>query len=220
MSALPANNGDSGIQSLASSLSCQGGSICPEDRASEFFVLESNLNGLKTIILSRVGSNGDDDSVINLHKGNVKNDVLQIRAKMYAVALVFQYMNTPAVAEVFVTVNARMLKQLTIIDGTAARGGFTPVLFHDGKTPSPENWSDVWQYWMGLFLLGKAWSMQEWMKDAMETLKGAMKDSGMNAAEARQFLQSVEDERSNGAFRDDALKFGDGYRPILSRVGA
>ena len=136
--------------------------------------------------------------------------------QMYAVALVFQYMNLPGVAAVFGKVNSRFRDTMQLIDQADGLGGA-----HRPVVPGPDSnggvldwtWLQVWDWWIAAFLTQKQARMTAWMGEALAALENSL--SNDESPEARAAERDVQAEKQpGGLFHAGATVFS-GYGNII-----
>lgn len=195
-------------------MSCKGGTYCPDNtRIDEFWILNEQLNRMKTLVLSWVSSQGSASLPDYRHHGARWQDAM---GQMYAVALVFQYMNLPGVASVFAKVNARFRHTLQIIDrpdGGLGGGAHHPVVPGPNGGVVDWTWLQVWDWWIAAFLTQKQARMTAWMGDALAALETSLAaDASPEARAAERDVQA--EKQPGGLFHAGATVFA-GYGSII-----
>ncbi|MDI1489600.1 MAG: hypothetical protein OHK93_000797 [Ramalina farinacea] len=205
-------SGYTGAQALASSMSCKGGTYCSDNtRIDEFWILNDQLNGMKTLILSWVSSQGSASLPDYRQHGAQWRDAM---GQMYAVALVFQYMNLPGVANVFCKVNSRFRDTMQLIDQADGLGGT-----HRPVVPGPNGgvvdwtWQQVWDWWIGAFLTQKQERMTAWIGEALAALESSL--AADQSPEARAAERDVQAEKQPGGLFNAGATVFSGYGSII-----
>ena len=95
--------------------------------------------------------------------------------QLYAVALVFQYMNLPGVASGFGRVNDRFKQTMQSIDETDWLGwAHRPVVLGPDGNDAEWTWLQVWNWWIAEFLTQKQTKMMQWMRDTLAALEESL----------------------------------------------
>jgi hypothetical protein len=213
-------SGTTPAQALANAMSCFGKGCPATDRQSEFYILQSDINGLKAIVLGQMRADADFRLL------NCKEDVSweKNRAKLYTLSTVFQYMSDPDVAAVFVKVNARVRSVLEALDDDT---------FYDAHTPQPLNvpdnddtvqhlqhngWLGAYDYFMRMFLFQAQEKSRQFayscMNDVIAQIQG---DDALSDDEKKQqaAMLAANRQSASGMWSDATLTFGSGFMGLM-----
>ncbi|KAE9364748.1 hypothetical protein N431DRAFT_520352 [Stipitochalara longipes BDJ] len=208
-------NGKTPAQALANVVSCFGGS-CPEsNRVSEFYILESGINQVKTVILSKLSTSGS--AVLPSCKATGSSSLTwqQMRTKMVTVSMAFEYMRDQDVFNIFNTVNTRFRNVLLALDADAFYGNLKPLPQLVAGDPTNIiqhlSWTNAYDYWMTGFLRQAEIKMQQWMFDCVVSMVAAATASGATV-EANWALN----QQQSGLFTEASTQFGTLYNSLMS----
>jgi hypothetical protein len=127
-------------------------------RLNEFFILEAEVNTAKTVILSH---NLEFSGLPALYESDPWARTLQT-IRVYSMA--FNYMNAPAVSNIFHNTNQRMRTVLDQIDNDPFYNNNRPSTCDDGHgQQTPNTWRGLWDEWIAKFITYKEIKMTDWI---------------------------------------------------------
>jgi hypothetical protein len=212
-------------QKLANEISCLGGT-CPDDsRASEFYILQKDVNGLKAILFGELSRKAEKNAEFKEYKCDAAK-WSDNRDKLANLAAVFQYIQKPEVAAVFVKVTARMRAVLADLDADPFYSQYKPAAL---KIPAADDqveeithngWAGAYDYFMAMFLTQAEEKSNLFVHECVIKINGQIDADTTLTTDAEKLAEKTKlkanQELKGGMWTRDTLSFGAGYRDLMN----
>ena len=158
--------------------------LSSEDTPTELFVLQADVNGAKSRILS---SDAEYQTTTNLEKDDL--EVFNIYQRIAYVHATMRYMNLPQVAQVFLDVHHRIQDVMSELDRqVGTNSGLRPAQVSTALFNIAPSWLAHYNNWINHFFTFKEGKLTPWVTYAAAALSDAVSRAPPNVLTAAEKL--------------------------------